>query len=145
VDVVASGMIKLRSGDWAWRLFTVRDAETREALWSSCWLHLLDREESRMHVRLGPGETDVDEGFLKAAACHPWEREIADASAVGWTFVELNRPLVPRAVGPDQQERPYRVLFFCQDGRCGVGQLPSGRALGEATDGELLEMIRRAN
>jgi hypothetical protein len=141
---MVSGTIRLRSGEWAWRVFQAHDAETLEVVWSSCQLHLLDAQESRMQVRLGPGETMVDEEFLLRAASHPSDRDIVDASALGWTFIELNRPMVTMGVGPDPQEGPSKVLFFCQDGRCGVDELPSRCGLGEATDEELLELIQRA-
>ena len=141
---MTSGEIVLRSGKWAWRVQTVRDAESQEVVWSSCWLHLLDTQESRMHLRLGPGETEFDEESLVAAACHPWDRDIVDPSARGWTFVELNRPPASQTAGPDYRDEPCRVFFFCQDGRSGVGKLPERWGLGQATDEELLDLIQKA-
>ena len=141
---MTSGEIVLRSGKWGWRVQTVRDAESQEVVWNSCWLHLLDAQESRMYVRLGPGETEVDEEFLAAAACHPWDRDLVDTSALGWTFVELSRPPVSLAVGPDYRGEPYGVFFCCQDGRCGLGELPDRWGLGQATDEELLDLIQKA-
>ena len=141
---MANGTIRLRSGEWAWHTMELRDGETQEIERIYVWFRLKGAEGSRMKVRLGPTEKTLGEKFLDPWARHPRERQILDESGTRWAFVELGLPLVTMGVSKDYRGEPYCVIFYSKDGRHGTGELPKDCGLGEATDEELLSLIRGA-
>jgi len=141
---MAGGTISLRSGEWTWHTMELLDGETQEIRQVHFWFHLEGAEGSRMHLTLGPGGRTIEEKLLALWARHPREREILDLSGMKWRFIQLLRSPLELAVSKDYQGEPYSVIFHSLDGLHGVGELPRDCGLGEATDEELLSLIRDA-
>ena len=97
-----------------------------------------------MDIVLGPGAQTISREVLGLYARHPREREILDESGMEWTFIQVGRPPLAKRVSRKSRGEFYSVIFHSQDGRHRAGDLPKDCGLGDATDEELLSLIRGA-
>ncbi len=138
----AKGTVKLRSGVWAWETTEVR--EGGEVDRTTFFFQLLASKRSRMRFTLPGAFPEVDESSVALRAKHPHERELRAPDGTTWRFYPLSRP--PSMSVGDFMGCPYSVLFRSSDGkRRGTAELPlPDLCLGDATDEELLEIVRAA-
>ncbi len=142
---MAKGTIELRSGVWAWHTVEVREGGGGKVDQTYFWFRLHDSEASRMHFRLSGAFPEADESGIALQAKHPRERELRAPDATTWLFYEVSRPPLGLS-GGNSVGGPYSVLFHSSDGRRrGTAELPlPDLCLGDATDEELLEIVRAA-
>ena len=136
------GSIELRSGVWTWRSLELLEGGGGEVVETWFWFQLRDSETSRMRFEWSGAFPDVDESLVALQARHPLERELRDPDGVTWLFYYASRPGLSMAVG-NWAGAPYSVLFRSSDGGQGTADLPQLElCLGDATDEELLEIVR---
>lgn len=132
--------IELRSGLWSWRTYQSGDGGGGPIDTTYVLLWRAGVPASRITIRLA-GSLETGDSYLARLAQHPWERELANGNGEHLRFFVANRLLVDAAIAEGRPIRPYSVLFHSSSGDHGVGELPFGVGLGDATDDELNRLV----
>jgi hypothetical protein len=127
---MALSNVHLRSGTWIPSLIELRSLPENVVASRNLYFHLDGLPTSRMRIRV-PGRVEIDPARLPVVALHPDEREI-ELEGVRWDFHPVDR---------GSSEGAHEVLFHSNRGGIGMGALPAGIVLGEATDDELVALI----
>lgn len=123
-----TGEVCLRSGQWNYHCITVSSLPEGRPETSHVFFRLHGDSSSLMRVRV-PGALCAGSDF-GALAIRPDLRE-ASLEGERWTF------------HPGATEGDFHwVLFMSNTGGLGIGELPPGLTLGEATNRELREVVK---
>ncbi len=139
-----SGQIELPSGIWTWHRLNLMDCSTQELERVVIALKLEGTPNSRMRLELEPFEGEVDPSLIAELAHDPRSRDV-DVDGEPWEIFTRSRPGFALGVGRELPPEPYQVIYHSRLSPPGMGQLPPGVGLGDVTDDQLRDIIRRGS